>query len=756
MMTRKLLRTAWKYKAQFLSMVIMVAIGVGVFLGFNIEWKSIEANTSAFFDATNYADFRLYSQAGFSEADVEAVRRIERVNAATRYFSANVDLKDPQKAVCLNVSESYNVSTMWVSEGAEYDGDSDGVWLSDRFAAENGLTVGDTLTITLGGREISREIVGLIKSGEMMICTPDENQLMPDYTTFGFVYVTPKILEEVMGTPFYPQINLRSDLEKAELERAVADAFGRTTLTLSKKEHVSYAGALSETEEGQTMGSILPVLFLVIAMLTMVTTMHRIASNEKIQIGTLKALGFRDRRILRHYTSYGFVIGLSGTLIGVALGYGIAAMVMSPGGMMSTYFDLPEWRLVMLGFCWPLLVLIDLLLTLISFLSVRQMLKGTAADALRPYVPKAMKKSAFERFPFWESLPFGTKWNFRDIMRHKSRSAMTLIGVTGCMVLLVGGLGMKDTMTEYLRVLDEDISNYATRINLSDTASNSEAVSLAKQVSGDWLASCGVSYLGETVTLEVYSAEQKMIRFVDEDNDLLELSDDGVYLCQRLRDTAEIGDIIEFSPYGSGETYRVRVAGYLRSVMTVSIVMTASCADDLGLPYQINAVFTDENAGDIETSPIISGKQEKQAMMDSYDSFMEIMDFMVLIFVIAAIILGVIVLYNLGTMSYLERSRELATLKVLGFRDRHIGRLLISQNFWLTVAGVLIGLPGGFAALYWLIQALTTEYELKVSVGVLTYAVSILLTFGTSLAVGWMVAGKNRKIDMVEALKGAE
>ena len=143
-------------------------------------------------------------------------------------------------------------------------------------------------------------------------------------------------------------------------------------------------------------------------------------------------------------------------------------------------------------------------------------------------------------------------------------------------------------------------------------------------------------------------------------------------------------------------------------------------------------------------------------MMDSYDSFMEIMDFMVMIFVIAAIILGVIVLYNLGTMSYLERSRELATLKVLGFRDRHIGRLLISQNFWLTVAGVLLGLPGGFGALYWLIQMLATEYELKVSVGVLTYAVSILLTFGTSLAVGWMVAKKNRKIDMVEALKGAE
>ena len=756
MMKRKLLRTAWKYKAQFLSMIIMVAIGVGMFLGFNIEWKSIEADTSSFFEETKYADFRLYEQTGFSEEDIDAIREIEGVDAATRYISVNVDLKDSKKSVCLNVSESYTVSTMLVMEGMEYDENSDGVWLSDRFAAENDLSVGDTLTFSFDGRVDEREIVGLIKSGEMMICTPDENQLMPDFASFGFAYVTPETWKEVLGFAFYPQINLRSAMEKAEMEQAVADALGRTVLTLSKNEHVSYAGALSETEEGQTMGSILPVLFLVIAILTMVTTMHRIASNEKMQIGTLKALGFRDRRILIHYTSYGFVIGLIGTILGVVLGYEIAAIIISADGMMGTYFDLPDWALVMPTFCWPLLVGVVMLLTLISFLSVREMLKGTAADALRPYVPKAVKKSVFEYLPFWESLSFGTKWNLRDAMRHKSRSAMTLIGVVGCMILLVGGLGMKDTMTEYLRLLNEDVSNYATRINLPEAASNEEAVSLAEQVDGDWLASCGVSYLGEAVTLEIYSAGKEKIRFVDADNARMELTDDGVYLCQRLRDTAGIGDVIEFSPYGSEKTYQVKVAGYLRSVITESIVMTDACADDLGIPYQITAVFTDERVEDIETSAAIAGTQDKQMMMDSYDSFMEIMDVMVLFFVVGAVILGIIVLYNLGIMSYLERSRELATLKVLGFRDRHIGRLLISQNFWLTVVGVLIGLPAGFGTLYGLIIALASEYELKLTIGILTYGVSVLLTFGPSLAVGWMVAGKNRKIDMVEALKGVE
>lgn len=122
----------------------------------------------------------------------------------------------------------------------------------------------------------------------------------------------------------------------------------------------------------------------------------------------------------------------------------------------------------------------------------------------------------------------------------------------------------------------------------------------------------------------------------------------------------------------------------------------------------------------------------------------------------AAIILGIVVLYNLGVMSYVERYRELATLRVLGYRDKRIGRLLISQNIWLTVIGVLLGIPAGAGVLYVLIIALASEYELSLTLGWTTYVGSMVLTFGMSLLVGIMVSRKNRKIDMVEALKGAE
>ena len=743
-------------------MVIMIAIGVGIFLGFNIEWYSLEKDAFAFMEQTRYADYRLYSETGFTEDDIKTIQNIDGVEAATRYFCVNVGIKDTKKSLALNVSEDYTVSTMMVVEGAEYNENADGIWLSDKFANANHIEIGDELTLTYQGIEIKDTVAGLVKSSENLIAVADENQLMPDYEAFGFAYVSPANLKNALGFAveagfdIYPQINIISDIDKAELEEKIKDATGTTFLVTSKNEHVAYAGVTGEAEEGKTMGSILPVLFLAIAILTMVTTMHRIAANEKVQIGTLKALGFRDRKILIHYTSYGLMIGLVGTVLGIGLGYLVASIIISPTVMMVTYLDMPDWTLHMPAFCIPVMILMLVFLTLISFLSVKKMLRGTAADALRPYTPKAMKKSIIEKLPFWNKLSFGTKWNARDILRHKARSAMTLVGVIGCTLLLVGSFGMRDSMMFFLDTLDNDVSNYATKVILSEGTTKEDALSLADELDGDFQSTSGISYEGKTLSLEIYNSGIEKIGFLTEDNKPMTLGDDGVYLCLRLGDTANIGDTIAFSPYGSEETYTAKVAGYFRSLISESIVMTDTYAESIGVEYAVNTIYTDTASENIASSPLISGKQDKQTIMDSYDTFMDIMNIMIVVLAVAAIVLGLVVLYNLGVMSYTERHRELATLKVLGFRDKAIGKLLIAQNIWLTVIGVLIGIPAGLGVLKILVTALVSEYELSLAIGWSTFVISIALTFGVSLLVGLMVARKNKKIDMVEALKGAE
>ena len=761
---RKLFRTLWKYKAQFISMVIMVALGIGVFLGFNVEWYSLEVNTKEIYDATGFADYRIYNDKGFSPADLEAVKGISGVDDATRFLSLNVSVRDDTDTLALTVSENMDVSGILVMEGEPYSPeDPDGFWLSDSYAAANGISVGDPLSLVYQAITVNGTVKGLVKSSEYLICLPDSNQMMPDYSSYGFVYISPAMLDNAVPALYkaligslYHQINVRSSLDKPAFVEAVDKALGSTRLILSKAETVSWAEAQGEVEEGKTMASILPVLFLAIAILTMVTTMHRICASEKTQIGTFKALGFKDRRILAHYAAYALIIGLLGTVLGIGIGYGLGWFIMNPDGAMATYIDMPSWTLHAPVFTWVVIAGIIAFLTLIGFLSVRKMLQGTAADALRPYSPKRMKHLRFEETKRFKRLGFGTKWNLRDCVRHKARSLMTLFGIIGCMVLLVGGLGMKDTMDAFLDVFYEKAINYTTRVNLNEeNMTLAEGKALAESLDGDWASSRAVQIGDKGYALEIYSVTHDKVRFADTDMKIVPLSDDGAYICSRIaRDYhLKAGDELSFSPYDSNDHYMVPVAGALDS-MTEGIFMTDALADRIGIPYKVSSVFTDRE--EIPDNPNILNRQSKQSIMDSFDVFMDLMNKMIWLLVIAAVILGIVVLYNLGVMSYTERYREMATLKVVGFRDSKIGRLLISQNLWLTVLGILVGIPAGIGVLQYLLTALASEYELKLVLGLPTWLVSILLTFGVSLVVGLMVARKNRHIDMVAALKTAE
>ena len=384
------------------------------------------------------------------------------------------------------------------------------------------------------------------------------------------------------------------------------------------------------------------------------------------------------------------------------------------------------------------------------------MLQGTAADALRPYTPKKMRHLGIEETKAFKALNFGTKWNLRDSLRHKSRSLMTLIGVVGCMILLVGGMGMKDTMDAFLDSFYHQSILYENRVYLdTESTDNEEAERMAADFQGDWGAVSSVQLEDAPVSLEVYHLTEGLIRFPDEGNGYLTPGDDGVLICARIAKKYgyRAGDTLTVSPYGSSESYTFRVAGIIRS-MTESIVLSDEYARSAGYPYRINMIYTREK--EIPASGAVRNAQSKQSIMDSFDTFMELMNVMIALLVIAAVVLGIVVLYNLGVMSYTERYREMATLKVLGFKDRKIGRLLISQNLWLTVLGILIGLPAGWGVLKYLLDALAGEYELLLVIGPVTVLVSILLTFGVSLAVGAMVARKNRHIDMVAALKTEE
>lgn len=740
-------------------MILMVMLGVGVFVGFNMEWASIEKNMFSFFDDCNFADYRLVNERGYSAEDAEKIADIEGVDSVGRFLTVNVDVKNAAgNSVALAVTTNFNVSSFVLTSGDEYDAESaDGVWISDRYAEKNGIKKDDTISFVYGKAEITGKIKGFIKAAEQMICVRDKTQLMPDFSTHGYAYVSPALYKNATGLDYYPQINVVSDLKKDDFSEKVNAALGKTTIVLTKEDTIAYSQAEGEVDEGKTMGSVLPALFLLIGLLTMVTTMHRLTAKEKTQIGTLKSLGFHDGKIAAHYTSFAFFVAIIGTALGIGLGFLIARMIMNPNGMMGTYLDLPEWKLVIPGFCAAIIVAIVLILTLIGYLSVRKMLAGTAADALRPYTPKKVKPMLIEKTKFFHNLSFGSRWNMRDIVRHKSRTAMSLIGIIGCTILIIASLGMKDTMNSFLNIYYDNGLNYSSRIFFTETATDEQKREIINKYEGDFGGSVSVQVDGKTVSLDIYDITRDKIRFVNDNDENFTLSDDGAYICMRIAEKFGLkkGDSFSVSPFGTDDVYNLVVAGLFRSV-SENIVITDKYAAKTGIPYVIDSVYTDVVKSDVLQSDAIKSVQSKQMIMDSFEVFLSMMDMMVYLLVGGALLLGIIVLYNLGTMSYTERYREMATLKVVGFRDKRIGKLLAEQNLVLSVIGIIIGVPLGALTLSYLLKVLASEYEMKMAISVVSYLITAALTIGMSLLVSLLVARKNKKIDMVEALKGQE
>ena len=385
------------------------------------------------------------------------------------------------------------------------------------------------------------------------------------------------------------------------------------------------------------------------------------------------------------------------------------------------------------------------------------MLAGTAADALRPYTPKKVKPMLIEKTKFFHNLSFGTRWNMRDIVRHKSRTAMSLIGIIGCTILIIASLGMKDTMNSFLNIYYDNGLNYSSRIFFTETATDEQKREIINKYEGDFGGSVSVQVEGKTVSLDIYDITRDKIRFVNDNDENFTLGDDGAYICMRIAEKFGLkkGDSFSVSPFGTDDVYNLVVAGLFRSV-SENVVITDKYAAKTGIPYVIDSVYTDVVKSDIVQSDAIKSVQSKQMIMDSFEVFLSMMDMMVYLLVGGALLLGIIVLYNLGTMSYTERYREMATLKVVGFRDKRIGKLLAEQNLVLSVIGIIIGVPLGALTLSYLLKVLASEYEMKMAISVVSYLITAALTIGMSLLVSLLVARKNKKIDMVEALKGQE
>lgn len=726
MLKRKIIRTLLNYKAQMISMLLMIILGVGIFLGCNIEWYSIKTNRTNYYEDTGYPEYRIYKDS-FSLDELQYVKDFSDVKYATRALTTLGSLNN-NTYLMLNVLEDcQNIKPLYI-DGEVYSNEAEGF-------------------------KIHEPVKGLIKSSEYLICLKDSSQLLPNYKEYAYCYLSPKMITKYLGQAFYNTIYASSKLSTSDFEAEALNALGASITVLSYQDETGYSGSNGEIEEGKTMALLIPTAFILIAVLTMVTTMARISTNERIQMGVLKSLGFKRKKIARHYSLYGLIIGIIGTLIGCVLAYGIAYYIINPKGPMSTYLDFPSWHLYMPWYGVLIVILLPITLGIISYLIVNSELKGTACETLKPKREKAVKASYIEKTKFFSKASFQTKWNIRDMLRHKARTIMSIIGVLFSTVLIFACMGMRDTVIDFKNTLYNENYNFENKLTLNSQISNTKALDLASKYEADYEANVAIKLNDKTVVLSIINNSRNLLGIVDEKENRLELKDGGVYVCRRIKDDGyKINKEIDFNLYGSKEIISSKVIGVCLS-MTEGIYMTENTANELGISYKIQTLYTNLNA---MVDSNVSSITTKTELLSAFNTMMEMMDSMIWILILASAILAVVVLYNLASLGYIEKIREMSTLKVIGFTNKKIAKILVVGTIWITVMGLIIGLPLGAYLLDILLRALAGEYEMNMAFGYLSYIVGIVVPFLVSLVTIYLISKKTKKLDMVSALKERE
>ena len=582
---------------------------------------------------------------------------------------------------------------------------------------------------------------------------------------------------------------------KAEADEKIADAQAKITdarrevadiescewYLFSRSYNPGYTGFGQDAERMANLASVFPIIFFLVAALVCLTTMTRMVEEQRVQIGSLKAMGYSGLAISRKYLFYGLLPSLTGGVFGLVIGY-----ILFPKMIFTAYqimYQMPDIELR----AYPEISVFSVLAavactTLATLWACLATLRETPASLMRPRTPKAGKRVFLEYIrPLWKRMSFTHKVTARNLFRYQKRFWMTVIGIGGCTALIIAGFGMRSSLLFTMSRQYDDLFHYSAQVTLSDNALSTERQAVEDFLAGDERI---VSYVpceassatvvtpsySTTAYVEVMASDEigKVVDLFDyKSGDPITMGDEGVYIDQKLSELLKVsvGDTFFLDGDERGD---VTVAGIYEHYTGHFIYMTPGYYENaLHADGEPNAYLMKFTSDDTDTCNAIfekllslSGVATTSRMRDTQDTYMHSMervDFVVVIIILAAAALAMVVLFNLSNINITERQRELATIKLLGFYDGEVSAYVYRENIVLTVFGILLGCFMGHWLHIYLVRS--TEIDLMMfgrQTATSAYVYAAILTMLFSVAVNILAHFRMKKIDMVESLKSAE
>ncbi len=764
MLLRKMLRDIRIHSGQFISIFLLSFLAVFLFTGVTGEVVGVENAREKYHAEAVLADGWVYEEA-CTDDEVNLISEIKGINEVQSRMYENA-CDDNGCTVFLYREEENTVNRPIVLEGEDYDpASSDSVWMAKRFADEQKIKVGDDYSIVLAdGSSKKLKVAGLIWSPEYEYYK-DEVDLEPDYHDTGYAFVG----RDAFESDYIPnQIVFTGDDSWDDWAKISAVTKG-TAVVLGRKDITNLKTLDDEISQHKMMAVLFPSFFIVVAMLTTITTMTRIVDRQRTQIGTFKALGVKKEKIYIHYLSYGFFPSLLGCLLGTVLG----PFTMSPSLFkMKYYLDssdeymLPHFNVVYPTYFWFLGMGIVLLCTIAAWFSCRKVLKIRPSEALRPARPKSGKKTIFEKLPCWKSISFSGRYNLRDIARNKARTVFGLAGTVSCMALILCGFLAKDNFKSAVTDLYVNkILNNSAMITLQSGAPLTEAERLKDMINGELVMSSTVEIKKSgndeksSCHMNVYEDGQ-VARVLTEDLKAEAISGDTFTITAKTADQLQLttGDKVKWRIFGSNDWVESEIDMITRAPFEQGIVTTRKVVENAGYEFTPTRLITKKDVfSDFEDeSEIIDSVTSKKGMYDLLENYMELVNLVMGFMLGLAIILGGVVLYSIGLLSFEERKKEMATLKVLGFNSKSLISLMMKQNIILSSIGVVFGIPLGVGMLRLLLNSLGDSIDIPGRINIFYVLLSGFMTVIISIIINYMFTSRIKNMNMVEETKSAE
>lgn len=521
----------------------------------------------------------------------------------------------------------------------------------------------------------------------------------------------------------------------------------------------------SELEQHQSFSYLFVIIFVGIAILVIATSMGRMVEQQRTQIGTMNALGLKRHKIMLHYISFSLVVSVVGVVLGLLAGtlWGSPAVI----GMFANWYIVPGLHSVFHPMYFIIAAGIVAVCVLASYISCRKLLHIKPAEALRPAAPKKGKKCIFERLPFWKKLSFTSQYNIRDISRAKLRSFMCVIGTAVGMLLMIYAVGCNELLGSMIEINFNRVTVGEYQIKFSEDAKTEDVDDMAEELDGEVVMVNQVEVAKkknapadekkkETITV---LEGKNLYNILDLNNQIKELTPGTIGISRKLAADLDVkvGDTVYWHLYTKNTWYEAKVGTIYRSLESQGIAYLREDYEKTGAEYIPSFLMTDDKAAKDKTDlDYVTGVNSKSEMQAAYESSMEIMNMMVGMMAVFSILMIVVVLYNSGVLSFRERVKEFATLKVLGLRSSKIRRILSMQNLWLSIIGILIGAPLGNVSLNAMINTNGENFDYNLSLAPVDYIIAGILVMTISMLVSFMFSKRIRKLDMVEILKGVE